>query len=116
MVWVYPTWWGGPPALIKGFIDRVLLPGFAFQYHAQDPQWDRLLAGRSAQLIVTMESPPWYYRWFTRQPGHQLMKRAVLGFCGVKPVKILSLGPVRSATETRRQAWLARVAKLAQAL
>ncbi|GAA4501478.1 NAD(P)H-dependent oxidoreductase [Pseudaeromonas paramecii] len=116
LVWIYPNWWGGPPALLKGFIDRLLLPGFAFKYHAQDPLWDRLLTGRSGQLIVTMDSPPWYYRWFTRQPGHQLMKRAVLGFCGIKPVKVLSLGPVKSATETRRQGWLAQVERLPHSL
>ena len=70
LVWVYPTWWGAMPALLKGFIDRVFLPGFAFKHHQGSSRWDKLLAGRSAELLVTMDTPPWYYRWVQRGPGH----------------------------------------------
>jgi NAD(P)H dehydrogenase (quinone) len=70
LVFVYPTWWGAIPALLKGFFDRVFLPGFAFGYRDNSPFWDRLLAGRSAHLLVTMDTPPWYYRWVFRMPGH----------------------------------------------
>ena len=62
LVWVYPIWWGGLPALLKGFLDRIFLPGFAFKYRPNSALWDRLLTGRSAELLVTMDSPPWYYR------------------------------------------------------
>ena len=88
LVFVYPTWWGALPALLKGFIDRVFLPGFAFEYHEGSMGWDRLLTGKSAQLIVTMDSPPWYYRWVSRMPGHHQMKKTILEFSGVKPVKV----------------------------
>lgn len=113
LVLVYPNWWGGLPALLKGFCDRVLLPGFAFKYHQQDPFWDRLLQGRSAQLMVTMDTPPWYYRWGFKQPGHEQMRRTILEFCGVKPVKILSIGTVRGSSDAQRQQWLEKVRRMA---
>jgi NAD(P)H dehydrogenase (quinone) len=108
LVFVYPIWWGAMPALLKGFIDRVFLPGFAFKYREGSHLWDRLLSGRSAQLIVTMDSPPWYFRWISRSPGHNQMKRTILGFCGIKPVAITSLGPVKGTTQQQREKWLAQ--------
>ncbi len=53
LVFVYPVWWGGLPALLQGFFDRVLQPGFAFRYRGtQDKDWEQLLGGRSADLLV----------------------------------------------------------------
>lgn len=106
LVWVYPIWWGAMPALLKGFIDRVFLPGYAFKYRHGSSLWDKLLAGRTAELLVTMDSPPWYFRWVTRMPGHQQMKKAILEFCGIRPVKVHSFGPVRTADAKRLGAWV----------
>lgn len=106
LVFVYPIWWGAMPALLKGFIDRVFLPGFAFKYRRDSAWWDRLLAGRSARLITLMDTPPWYFRWFFRMPGHHQMRRTILEFAGVKPVRISSFGAVRTADETQRTLWL----------
>ena len=112
LVWVYPIWWGAMPALLKGFIDRVFLPGYAFKYRQGSSLWDKLLAGRSAELLVTMDSPPWYFRWVTRMPGHHQMKKAVLEFCGIRPVRVHSFGPVRSASEERLAEWVNRARQL----
>ena len=116
LVWVYPTWWGAMPALLKGFIDRVFLPGFAFKYRQGSSLWDRLLAGRSAQLLVTMDTPPWYYRWVQRGPGHHQMQKTILGFSGIRPVRVHEYGPVHSATAQRKQRWLAQARKLGAAV
>lgn len=116
LVFVYPTWWATMPALLKGFIDRVFLPGFAFKYRKDSPMWDRLLTGRTGELIVTMDSPPWYYRWFAGQPGHKAMKRGTLEFCGIKPVGVTSIGGVRQSTPAKRQAWLDDVYRLGAAV
>lgn len=109
---VYPTWWGGMPALLKGFFDRAFLPGVAFRYRADSVWWDRLLAGRSARVITTLDTPPWYYRWVYRMPGHQQIRRTILDFCGIRPVKISGFGPVRSASEAQREAWLQQAEQL----
>ena len=108
LVFVYPIWWGAMPALLKGFIDRTFLPGFAFKYRTGSALWDRLLAGRTAHLLVTMDSPPWYFRWVSRMPGHHQMKRTILEFCGVKPVAISDFGPVKGSSLEKRASWLAR--------
>lgn len=105
LVFVYPTWWGAMPALLKGFIDRVFLPGFAFSYRKNSQLWDRLLAGRSAHLLVTMDTPPWYYRWVFRMPGHQQMRRTILEFSGIRPVRVTNFGPVRNATSDQKSEW-----------
>ena len=114
LVWVYPIWWGAMPALLKGFIDRVLLPGYAFKYRKGSSLWDKLLAGRSAELLVTMDSPPWYFRWVTRMPGHHQMKKAILEFCGISPVQVHSFGPVRSASTERLAQWVEKARQLGQ--
>ena len=106
LTFVYPIWWGGIPTLLKGFIDRTFLPGFAFKYHQNDPRWDRLLTGRSADLLVTMDTPPWYFRWVSKMPGHNQMKKTTLEFCGIKPVKIKDFGSVRTATPKQKEKWL----------
>lgn len=108
LVFAYPNWWGTMPALLKGFLDRALLPGFAFKYRENSRFWDRLLAGRRGRLLVTTDTPGWYYRMVIRAPGHQMMRRAVLGFSGVKPVRTAVFGPVRGSDATTRERWLAR--------
>src|SRR5690606_40407464 len=61
LVFIYPTWWGTMPALLKAFLDRVLIPGFAFEdIHGSD-NWVKLLKGKSAQLITTMDTPLWVF-------------------------------------------------------
>ncbi|MFV9645785.1 MAG: NAD(P)H-dependent oxidoreductase [Desulfobacterales bacterium] len=114
MVFVYPTWWGTMPALLKGFIDRVFLPGFGFQFREGSVWWDKLLKGKSARLIVTMDTPPWYFRLFYGRPGHNAMKKSTLEFCGIKPVKISSIGPIKYSKKSKRISWLTQVEKLGE--
>lgn len=108
LVLIYPTWWGGMPALMKGFFDRAFLPGFAFRYRPGSPWWDKLLAGRTAHVIATMDTPPWYYRLVYGSPGHRQTVRTILRFCGIQPVRVTSLGPVKDAPEASKSKWLAR--------
>ena len=110
---VYPIWWGGVPALLKGFFDRVFLPGFAFRYREGKAFPDKLLRGRSAHLLVTMDTPPWYYRWIYRMPGLHQIRKTTLAFCGIKPRRTLTFGPILGASDSQREAWLRQAQAIA---
>ena len=112
LVFVYPTWWGAMPAILKGFIDRVFLPGFAFKYRNRSQLWDKLLSGRTADLLVTLDTPPWYFRWVYGAPAHRQMVRTILGFCGIKTRRLAEFAPVRPSTEEQRQSWLRKAESL----
>lgn len=114
VVLVYPLWWSAAPALLKGFFDRILLPGFAFKYRNDSVRCDRLLQGRTARLIVTMDNPPWYYRWLRGAPGVRQIQRDTLAFCGIAPAPVTCFGPVQGATAAQRDGWLATVRRLGQ--
>jgi NAD(P)H dehydrogenase (quinone) len=108
------VWWGGMPAGLKGFFDRTFLPGFAFRYQ-NNLKWDKLLTGRSADVILTMDAPLWYYRWLSGRPASRQIKGAILEFCGIKPVRIQAFGSMNKADDKQRKLWLDQVSKLAAA-
>lgn len=112
LVFVYPVWWGGVPALLKGFFDRTFLPGFAFKYRNRSQLWDKLLTGRTADLLVTLDTPPWYFRWIYGAPAHRQMVRTILGFCGIRTRRLVEFAPVRPSSEEQRQGWLRKAERL----
>jgi NAD(P)H dehydrogenase (quinone) len=111
LVWVHPVWWGGLPAITKGFIDRLFLPGFTFQPLENSLWWDKLLKGKSAHIITTLDQPSWYYRLAFGRPSVNQLKKSILGYCGVKPVHVTYIGPIKNSTEDFRKKWLLRIEK-----
>lgn len=109
---IYPIWWGSYPALLKGFLDRTLLPGFAFKKKPESLWWDKYFTGKTAQIISTADQPAWYYKWFNKEPSTVAMKKLTFNFIGIKKVKSLTLGPVRNSKSATREKWLKRVEKL----
>lgn len=116
LVIVSPVWWGSVPAKFKGLIDRTFLPGFAFKYEAGSSIPRKLLTGRSAELIITLDTPTWWYKWWQGAPIHKQLVHTILSFCGIKTRRTTYLGPVITAPERKRQQWLKRVQQLAQQL
>ncbi len=106
LVFVFPNWWGTYPALLKGFIDRVFLPGFAFRYNNGHRFPDKLLKGKSARLVMTMDNPRWYYFLVLGAPAYRSLRKAVLHFCGIKPVNTFTISSIRFASEKQKQEWL----------
>ena len=87
----------------------VFSPGFAFKYHERLGKlvsWDKLLKGKSARIIATMDAPPWYYKWIMGDPGGKIIRQGILGFTGVKPIKTTYFGSVKLSSAKQREKWL----------
>ena len=112
LVWVHPVWWGGLPALTKGFIDRLFLPGLTFRYRENSLWWDKLLRGKTAHIITTLDQPGWYYRLVFGRPSVNQLKKSTLQFCGVSPVRVTYIGIVKTSDQAKRQKWIDRVETL----
>jgi NAD(P)H dehydrogenase (quinone) len=112
MVWIYPTWWSSLPALLKGFLDRIMLPGFGFKFHKNSPLWDKLLTGKTAEIIVTMDGPVWFY-WFKYGfPGIKVLKKAIFNFCGIKVTRVVKIDNVKNKNKKQLQKELKQIYKL----
>lgn len=116
LVWVHPVWWGGLPAITKGFIDRLFLPGFVFKYRENSVWWDKLLTGKTAHIITTLDQPSWYYRIFYGRPSVNQLKRSTLEFCGIKPVKVTYIGIIKNSKDEQRNKWIEKVYSLGEKL
>ena len=114
IVWVYPVWWGSVPAIMKGFLDRTLLPGFAFKKREGSVWWDKYFTGKTSRLICTLDQPPWFYSLINGSPSHKAMKKLTMNFIGVKSVKITSIGPLRLSKDSSREKWLKKVELLGE--
>lgn len=115
LVIAFPMWWGAEPALVKGFLDRLLLPHFAFSYHDNDDFWDKLLEGRSADALVTMDTPAIFLRFAYGNSIVHRWRKQVLGFCGFKPARVHLFAPVRKgAAEKSWPKWQQKIEKAAR--
>lgn len=104
LVWIFPVWWSTVPTLVKGFLDRVLTPGFAFEDSLHIPQ--KLLNGKTASLLITMNHPVLVYRFWQGNPLYQSFVRGTLGFCGIKTQKIYYFGSIKRSSDKQRHHWL----------
>ncbi len=109
LVFVYPTWLGTMPALLKAFLEQVMRPGFAFDESARSGLGERRLKGKSARVIVTMGMPGLVYRVFYRAHGYLYFKRNILSFCGIGPVRHSFVGLAGAEKNSGRERWLERV-------
>ena len=109
VVFVYPIWWGTAPALLKGFIDRVFTSEFAFLEIDGGTGYAPLLRGKTARLIITMDTPYFVYKWIYGDPGNKAMKRSLLRFCGFTMAPTLHFGPIKSANAETRDRWISKV-------
>ena len=103
---VHPYWWGAMPAKAKAVLDRGLTPGFAYKYHAKGMGWDKLLKGRTADAIITADTPPLIDTFLYRKPGRRVIKNQVLEFCGIKTRNVLMFGSVKLAGDAKKSGWL----------
>lgn len=81
IVFVFPIWWFGAPAILKNFLDQNLTAGFAYKYH-KDGVRDELLAGRTARIFATADGPTFLY-WVAKWVLYIQWRAGILGFCGI---------------------------------
>lgn len=115
LVWVFPTYWVSPPAVVRALVDRLFVPGWAFAYEAGKALPRGLLAGRSARVLTTMDSPSWWYAIWHYRAIHGAFVNGTLRFVGLAPVKLSALYATRTRTPAQRDRWLAEVRSLAAA-
>lgn len=109
LVLIYPLWFGDVPALLKGFLEQVMRPNFAFgPLEGRFPK--TLLDGRSARVVVTMGMPAPVYTLFYRAHSLKSLERNILRFAGMGPIAHSVLGGVESAK--RRAKWLEEMRQL----
>ena len=113
LVIIYPLWLGTVPALLKGFIEQAMRPGFALREKEGGEEWPKpRLAGRSARIVVTMGMPAFFYRWFFGAHSLKSLERNILKFVGIKPIRETLIGMVETKDEAKRGAWLAKMEAL----
>jgi len=113
IVWFYPVWWGSYPAIMKGFLDRVLLPGFAFKKtEGSSIHWEKYFKGKTARIISTLDQPVWYFYLFNGWTSILSMKRLTMNFIGVNKTRTTTIGPIRLSSEKFRERWVEKIYKL----
>lgn len=112
IVLFFPLWLGDMPALLKGFLEQVARPGFAFKGERTNPFMHKGLKGRSARVVVTMGMPALVYRYWFRAHSVKALERNILGFVGIAPVHETLIGGVGQLTPADAQRWLDRLRRL----
>jgi putative NADPH-quinone reductase len=112
LVIVYPLWLGAMPALLKGFLEQVMRPGFAVGGEAAGSSWKQNLKGRSARIVVTMGMPALVYRWFFGAHSLKSLERNILKFVGIKPIHESIIGLVAAKAGAGREKWLKKMEAL----
>ncbi|WP_062077540.1 NAD(P)H-dependent oxidoreductase [Demequina globuliformis] len=111
----FPQWWGTYPAALTAWLDRVIVAGESFRYRPKGQGWDKLLTGRTARIVMTMDSPLSWNRFAYRDAAIRTLKTATLWFVGIKTVGVTRVAEVRRSTPGQREAALERSARQGRA-
>ncbi|MEI8129492.1 MAG: NAD(P)H-dependent oxidoreductase [bacterium] len=103
LVLVSPVWWGGLPALARGFFDRAFISGFSHRFDAKKKMPVALLKRKSASVIYTQGAPKFYSFLFTKDVFWKTLKLYILDFSGFSPVKRKVFDKVKSGNDNDRQ-------------
>ncbi|MEP9347352.1 NAD(P)H-dependent oxidoreductase [Xanthobacter sp. KR7-225] len=112
----FPLWLGTMPALLKGFLEQLMRPGFAYAYAADGKGFPKgLLEGRTARIVVTMGMPALVFRLWYLSAGLEIVRRNIFGLVGITLVRTSAIGGVEGMGERRRAGWLASMDALGAA-
>ncbi len=108
LIFVYPEWWGGPPALLKGFLDRMLRPGTAYDYIGDEEGGRKhvgLWKNKSALVFSTTDT----IKPDTLYPPEAVWAQSILPFCGITHFSLNTFFNLRESHFDDRQQWLVKV-------
>lgn len=110
---IFPLWLGTMPAMLKALLEQLMRPGVAFAYPEKGQVLTRkLLKGRSARIVVTMGMPAAIYRIWYRKHGIAGLRRSILNFVGISPVREMLLGNVEGKSDAARLKWIEQMRQL----
>lgn len=113
IVFFFPLWLGDMPAKLKGFLEQVARPGFAFTREEGGNPWGKkALTGRSARVVVTMGMPALVYRWYFRAHSVKSLERNILGFVGIAPIHETLIGLTGDMKAADAAKWLGKLRRL----
>jgi len=107
---VHPNWWGQPPAILKGWLDRVLRQGVAYEFGPNGVV--ERLAGKRALVLTTSNTPRDAELNLFGDPLENLWKNCVFGFCGVRQFRRRNFESIVMSTPDQRRAWLAETRQI----
>jgi putative NADPH-quinone reductase len=103
IVVLYPLWLGSLPAVLKGLLEQVMRPGFAFEKQGGGRHPKRLLKGRSARIIVTKGMPELFDEVDRSEHSIRSLATDILGLCGIRPVRTTVLQGTDTMKDVERQ-------------
>jgi len=115
IVFVHPNWWGMPPAILKGWIDRVLRPGIAYRFSETDTGEDipkGLLAARAVLVFNTSNTPAVREQEVFGDPLERIWKDCIVSFCGVQMFRRRMFSVILTSSEQQRKEWLSEVREI----
>lgn len=112
VVILYPNWWNTMPALLKGMFDRMWIPGFAFNFDKKTKSVIQRLKGKSARVIVVAGTNNSFMTWLKFGDCTNEIKRGILEFSGLGPVKVTTFGPCNKEDRGVRERWKREVKEL----
>jgi len=113
---VHPNWWGKPPAILAGWMDRVLVPGVAYRLQTADGRPQALLPIKSAVVFNTSDTEAERERLELGDPLQAIWTRCVLPYCGAKNIHRHVFRPVVDSPNDLRKAWLAETESVCQSV
>lgn len=115
VVILYPLWLGSMPALLKGLLEQMLRPGFAYSTKKLGRWPVKLQSGKSARIVVTMGMPGFVYRWYFRAHSLRSLQRNILHFIGFRRVRATVIGSIATMDGATRAKCLEGMHALGQA-
>lgn len=106
LIFIFPIWWSGMPAILKGFIDRVFTKGFAYGFEGM--LMKGYLRNKSAWIITSYDAPFFYGR-FLQQDYGRVLKNQILKSCGVSPIRQDVLPHIKGSTIQKRLKFLEQI-------